>query len=379
MKKKYKLLVLAPLSTLMPMVIVACSNVEKEKEWSTKVEMAMNKGWYDDKSDSSKGLDDFLYNFQIKFKELKNANKSTKDFPDVIFSFKAANEDDNLAIQDLQSSKVDFIITNSTSVAKANPNNLPFKEILSKLQTETTSFIFDQSDIETEENYSKIVEKTQEIFDKKPFMKWNKDSEKWTGSRWDFLYDTTKNIDFYRGAILIVGDQNKRDLIKKAWKEKDWNTFRNFGILHKSSFDLHEMRLKKHFNLPNNTFTSLDEDRLLYSDKYLQKSAHQLGRVNNFSIALDYEASFAWTTNSNVKSSDNQIKFTPNLNEKIEFLTVTEARKYDIGSFRRGFNDQQAELIVNTFIELSKEGKDTYGPYVGYNGYSHYSKSSEKK
>lgn len=46
-----------------------------------------------------------------------------------------------------------------------------------------------------------------------------------------FMMRIKKLVDFYRGCVIIWGDEQTLKGIKDAWNNKDWNAFRNYGIM----------------------------------------------------------------------------------------------------------------------------------------------------
>ncbi|UVD81699.1 hypothetical protein NV226_00040 [Mycoplasma iguanae] len=363
---KLKKFLLFPLAiTAIGMFIACAPQQQNEGQWQTKVTMSLNQAWWDDKDSNQNKIDEFIKIFKTEFQKLKNQNPEWSKLPDVEFSI-INNTEDNLTLQNVQNNKSDFAIISSTHALNANPENRTSKAVQLKLQTLTKAFNFDDG---TESDPFKIAQNMQELFDKKPFEEWELTTEQWSGSTWNFLYDTKKTVDFYRGQISIVGTEEIRKEIKAAWNAKDWNKFRNFGILHIENLKLFEKTLKEHFN---NSFTSLEADKLQNPDKYSKGYLKDIGQKSGFAISLDNEAPFAWEKNKNVDAQETDKKFTTKTGEKIDFLTVTDKHLYDIGIFKKNFNSLQADLIVQTFINLAKNQQDIYGPNVGYNGYKKY-------
>ncbi|MGY6172410.1 ABC transporter thiamine pyrophosphate-binding lipoprotein p37/Cypl [Candidatus Mycoplasma pogonae] len=356
--------------TALPLAVISCSVVTvKQSEnaaWKTNVSFAFEQSWYQDKGGNREELTAYERLFSQTFNDFKNADPELKNFADANFSIVAAVADDNLSLNNVISSNYDFAFVSAKFVENNDLNKLRYYPMV---QTLTEAFHFDEDE---KANQVAVATKMQAAFDKKPFMEWTQTGEQWNGSRWNFLYSTNKLVNFYRGMVVISGDETTRNSIKTAWNNRDWNTFRNFGIQGIKKFKLFQAYFKNHFNLPNNTFTTLEEDQLQHPNKYSNLEYFKVGQDPEFRISLDDEASFAWTKNTNIKPSDTTIKFQAPSGEKLEFLTVSPIFKYDVGVFAKTFNKQQAELILKTMEHLAKQGKDIFGPKIGYNGYEKY-------
>lgn len=174
---------------------------------------------------------------------------------------------------------------------------------------------------------------------------------------------------------MMWGNKSTIERIKKAWVEKDWNTFRNFGIMtgkenSASKYLLQEQLFKKHFNLPNNKFTSFALDRQKNPNKYKTDKAKNLskGENKNYHIVFDELGSFAYTNN---KKNNKQLNYysCENPEDKIEFLTVTDPIKYNVLATSNSLNEKKRELLAKAIYNIWKNGYDDYGKTVGFNGY----------
>lgn len=255
------------------------------------------------------------------------------------------------------------------------------KEHLSPLlQTQTYAFKFDldgnkyYSSNNNGDDLVKIAKEAQKMFERKKFNDWGHSEYGWDGSKFNYFYSKDL-IDFYRGNIMMWGNKSTIERIKKAWVEKDWNTFRNFGIMtgkenSASKYLLQEQLFKKHFNLPNNEFTSFALDRQKNPNKYKIDKAKNLskGENKNYHIVFDELGSFAYTNN---KKNNKQLNYysCENPEDRIEFLTVTDPIKYNVLATSNSLSEKKRELLAKAIYNIWKNGYDDYGKTVGFNGY----------
>lgn len=257
-------------------------------------------------------------------------------------------------------------------------NNLYKDNYYPIIQTRTNPFVFDkdmeQRYLDGSENdpLIKIAKEAQEkSFGKKPFSEWEDKEFGWNGYRYESFYDTDSTTAGYRGMILICGNEDKIKKIRESWNKKDWETFRNYGIIHGDinsigNFKLQEKLLQKHFGKPE---LSLLEDKREHDGKYDfdKYGTEKLGDVEGFSIGFTDEGSFAWT-NSKLNSGSFR---TSQKDEKIEILSVTDPSIYDVGVFnKRKLNDLKIELISKSILKIVELDQNNYGAGLGYNGYS---------
>lgn len=257
-------------------------------------------------------------------------------------------------------------------------NNLQ-KKISPYIQTYTTSFKFDSTFSEyihgmSDDPLREIANNMQNLsFGNNysfPFKNWKDQKGEqpnydWNGNRYNYFYNQEKLVDFYRGMIVLSGPDEKINKAIEYWEKKDWNSFRNLGIIlgdanSYGSFKLQENLISNHFNLKNFSF---QKDMMLNSNKYITDlvGGEKIGKNENFIISFLDEGSFAWTHNfSNINH------FNPINNWKIKILTVTNPMKYDIGCFRLNIDKELLNLVSYSIINLHN---DIYGPTVGYNGY----------
>ncbi|MDZ7293188.1 ABC transporter thiamine pyrophosphate-binding lipoprotein p37/Cypl [Mycoplasmopsis pulmonis] len=349
------------------------NNSTTAQKWDKDVSLTLRTQYWELKAEDGKE-EKFLKAFSEEFKKLKDADPETKNLDDVNFTIKH-QDDSGLVVQGLQTGTDDFGIANVTETVTRQDSES--KKLLSKLHTLTRAFKFDKDanakyvNGQNDDPLRKIATDTNAIFNKEPlYNNWTREAQKWDGKKYEFLYSNPDDlVSFYRGILFIHGTESDLNQIKKAWNEKNWDTFRNFGIISTDNTNssgkylLQESLIRKHFNLGQN-FT-LATDKLNHPSKYKVGRGRDIGQDANFKIAFDEEGSFAWTENKkDGKRYTSKIE-----NGKVEVLTATERLPYDIGSFRKDFDEKQANLIVQTFINLGKSGKDSFGPFVGYNGY----------
>lgn len=326
---------------------------------------SINKPWSTNKL-NFKFFDNIIkeYNNLLKNNNLSNVKK---------YNISYKNDNNDLAQELIKGSATLASITSSLFYRN--------KEHLSPLlQTLTYAFKFDldgnkyYSSNNNGDDLIKIAKEAQKMFETKKFNNWGHSEYEWDGSKFNYFYSKDL-IDFYRGNIMMWGNKSTIERIKKAWVEKDWNTFRNFGIMtgkenSASKYLLQEQLFKKHFNLPNNKFTSFALDRQKNPNKYKTDKAKNLskGENKNYHIVFDELGSFAYTNN---KKNNKQLDYysCENPEDKIEFLTVTNPIKYNVLATSNSLSQKKRELLAKAIYNIWKNGYDDYGKTVGFNGY----------
>lgn len=370
-KKLKTIFLTATASALGAVSLLSCNNSATET-WDTNLSVNINTSWWGDQTLQQDFINEFTKNFSEEFENIKQNNEQTKNLPKVNIQFKPF-ADLTQSLQSLQSQSDDFSFVSHgiySALYKKNAIDLP----IPILQTQTRAFKND-TNINYDFNQLKLIAKNfNDVFNDIPYNQWSnklEDKQKWNGSIYQFLYeDINQKVDFYRGMIMIEGTEQEKEKIKQAWNNKDWNAFKNFGIIHGKtsefgSFKMQEFLLKKHFNLSENTFTTLSEEIQKYPNKFSNKQGYTLGQDSQYKIAFDDAVSYAWTKNDNDKT-----KYTSKNNEgSIEIFIVTEPLLYDLGIVRSKLPKIQQDMIQKTFINLSEKNKDLYGPLIGYNGY----------
>lgn len=334
----------------------------------------------------------FAKDIQSTFNKLKNENKKYKNLSNITITIKG-DIDDNQSKKDLiENGSADFAFISSKSLIA----NDFYKKVNPLIQTLTTSFVFDDDMNKVYENGQEndplitIANNMQSLsFGQDysyPFNSWNDDKKvdsnnevvqpfyDWNGIRYNAFYneDNSSLVNGYRGMIVLSGTDNQINNAIEAWNNKNWEDFRNLGIIvgdssSSGTYLLQEQLIKKHFNLSSSNWT-IAEDKLKHPDKYETDSnggTSKIGKYSNFVISFTDEGSFAWTHN-NKDSSD----FSPREEAKIKILTVTNPAIYDVGIFNKYVNKEVAELITESIIYLYKNNDNLYGEGLGYNGYS---------
>ncbi|MGC7160928.1 ABC transporter thiamine pyrophosphate-binding lipoprotein p37/Cypl [Metamycoplasma hominis] len=363
--KKYLFIGAAVLPAMVGASVLSSSCVDKISN-NTKtyenLKFSINKPWGE-----ASNKDNFFYEVINKINENKKGykvNNATLHYLDDNVDF----------IKELQKGTADIACLTPTvyNLEKDKSNIHPF------LQTMTRAFVFDQdfnaqySNGLDDDPLRKIAQSAFDLFNKKPFENWDDKEYKWNGSIYESFYaNKDKLVDYYRGLVAVWGTQEELKAIKEAWNKKDWKTFRNFGIMHGSSssgskYLLQEALFKKHFNLKGNEFKSFLEDKQGNEVKYIKGKIKNIGKgaFSKYHIVFDDLGSFAYT-----HSKGSAIYKLDDKNSKIEFLTVTEPLKYNIFATSSNIPKELREIIANAMVEVWKEGKDTYGPTVGFNGY----------
>lgn len=377
MTKFKTLITLGSLCGLTAMATVSCNQNDNKTENNNIVKAQMNKPWKDN-------FDGKAFETKIN-KEISRLvdeynSKNDKKIKKFSLSIQFKSSDAGLTgIQDVDSKKIDFVIASESKYnTYKNKSNL-------KLGFGTYTYAF-KSDLEdksytdgTSNDYLiQSANRLNKLFHSVPFKDWMTAKDQtgntkmgWDSTKFANLYNFNKLVPFYRGMIMIYGDDATLTKIRQAWNDKDWKTFRSFGITHGKptsggSFKLPEALLKVHFNKPGNKFTTLALEISNAPDKFKKMEGKFIGSQSDFHIAFDDEASFAWTKNKdNIKPYYTPIK----PNEKMEILTLTNSYKYDFGIFRNDFDQLKRSIIAQAFINLAKNKTDTWGPEVGYNGY----------
>ncbi len=324
----------------------------------------------------------------------KNFNILKKDshYKDSNFSFTTKTINDKKAKKDLlENGSATFTFLPFDDLIQ---NNF-YKQSQPLIQTLTTSFKFD-NDMKLKYvdgskndplriiannmlNLSFGISENREsnIF---PFETWMNEKGKaplydWNGIRYNHFYsESTSNImdnltNGYRGMIVVSGTKTQRDNAKTAWDNKNWEDFRNLGIIYgnqtsNGNYKLQEKLLREHFNLGDSWTLALDMKN--NSLKYLfdEYGTEKIGKLNEYVISFTDEGSFAWTNNKKNKDS-----FRPRDNASIEFLTVTNPAPYDIGVFSGFIKNDLAYLIAKSIEKTFIDNNNNYGESLGYNGY----------
>ena len=314
-----------------------------------------------------------------KYKEIIKNNSQFKNLnSNIIFKFKKIN-DKNQILTDLITNKKNNLDLGILSYGLF-ANKIKEKKDLEKFepqfiaQTKTYKFIWDT--INNPHYYNglkndklrKLAElQNNEYFDKYgEFKNWYSNINlNWDGSKYKNFYNENETTEFYRGNILISGNEAIINQITKAWEQKDWETFKSFGIIHDkntsgSKFKFQLNLLSKHFNISYQKliefFNSQDNKQHI-----LGKAKKILGKENYY-IAFSEEGIFNWT-----KSKKDSNDFNPNNQQhKIRVLTTTENAPYDALLARSKMSKELISSLKKLFNSIETKEND-FGIYTGYN------------
>lgn len=290
--------------------------------------------------------------------------------------------DIKVQISNDEQTKINKIINDSADFAFLKANTLmindSYKYLNASIQTLTNKFKFDINENDTYIDGSvtdpliSIANKTMSLsFDVKPFYEWNDNDFNWDINKYRDFYFDNEYISKYRGMVLFSGTETQINNAIDFWNKKQWNNFRNLGIItgKPDSFGLYKLQeklFKKHFNNPNDTFTTLAEDKLKHPDKYTvdEYGLYKHGKFSNFVISFSEQGSFTWT--QNIKNVTNFFK--PRNDSKIKIFTVTDSFWYDIGVFSKKISSTLKYQITDAIIQVTKTD-NSYGNGLGYNSY----------
>lgn len=280
--------------------------------------------------------------------------------------------DDIAKYQGLQNGSAAFAFLKVQSLME---NNL-YQSMNPTIQTLTTPFTFDTDETKVYKDGSETDplrlianDITNQAFTTMP-INWTDKEYGWNGIRYNKFYN--EDVDptpHYRGMILLSGTNQQIQNAKKAWDDKDFDAFRNLGIIvgkesSVGNYKLEELLIRKHFNLGNDW--TIASDWLQYENKYKKDpyGTTEIGKESNFVISFTDEGSFAWT-----HQKDGQKDYRPNNGSKIEALTVTNPSLYDIGTFSEYLDKQLVTDLTQSIYQLYEQDKNLYGAGLGYNGY----------
>lgn len=384
MKKKFisKLLVLTSGFIVIPTIVTACGTND-ENHYVFALSTTANQG----------DFNKFANDVQQTFNTLKTqeAYSQYSDLADITISVN--NIDDNDAKRDLvENGSVSFAFLTSKTLTK---NNF-YQQVNSKIQTLTTAFTFDTDmsksyvngldpNDDQETNKDGNIDPLREIANNMqkasfgenyqyPFNTW-KDAQgvapnyNWNGIRYNAFYSKDQFISGYRGMIFLTGTDTKINQAIKSWDDKNWENFRNLGIMvgkdnSSGNYLLQEQLIKNHFTSLGNNWT-IAEDRKSHQDKY-DTDSYGTSKTNNenFTIHFSDEASFAWTHYDGTTTDYSTIS-----DGKIKILTVTNHALYDVGVFSKNIDTKVAELLSESMIYLYNNKNNLYGQGLGYDGY----------
>ncbi|WP_369085751.1 ABC transporter thiamine pyrophosphate-binding lipoprotein p37/Cypl [Metamycoplasma spumans] len=347
------------LATSAGLVAASCSHKSEQT-----ITFSVNKPWYgENKTGFFEKIED-------------NYNKNEQNNTKIKITTEFIGENNDLATSLLKGKSDVAILTSTLFNLGDNP-----KKITPIIQTMTKQFVFDKQ-ASFYENGSEndplrlVADQAYALFAEKPYKQWTNESYGWNGSIYTKFYEKGEAFtDYYRGLIMIQGTDEELNNITKAWNDKDWNAFRNFGIVtgskdSGSKYHVQEALFKKHFNKEGNKFESFELDKLANSNKYIEGKARDIGRgaLAKYHIVFDELGSFAYTKNN--KKGKVIDYYTPeNAEAKIKFLTATDPIKYNVFATSKYLDKNIANGLAKSIYETWKEGQDDYGQTVGFFAY----------
>ncbi|MDC4182115.1 ABC transporter thiamine pyrophosphate-binding lipoprotein p37/Cypl [Mycoplasma bradburyae] len=288
----------------------------------------------------------------------KLADKVTEKTNKKVNVVSSLTSDGNTSVDRVKSNLTDLAFVSSSSIKKSDVQTVP------KLQTLTRAFKYDNSpDFYEANTLGDKAKKTSDLFNEIAYKDWTDQNRMWDGNKYEYFYGPANDlISFYRGMILIGGDETTLMGIKKAWTEKNWDAFSAFGIgggkMSSNGKYIYPMNLlKKHFN-----------NKSLTIPNYQSVKGREIGNNKEVHIVFDDMNSFAWTQNKN-KTTPYYTFDVSKPEEKVEILYFTDPALYDIGIFNNRLPSDIINALSESIVELAKNNEDPYGPTVGYNGY----------
>lgn len=312
--------------------------------------------------------------FIQKIENVVNQQNYLYNLPKIKINYFLAN-DPQIKISKLKNGSADFAFV---PLGKSIEQQL-INYSQPKIQTLTDAFTFDNDGEKfyidgTNNDPLRVIANNmqKDSFDKIPlFEDWGNNFG-WNGVRHDVFYEkntiTNKYVltDHYRGMIVLNGTSEEIEKAIIAWDEKDWNSFRDLGIIYgdqdsDGNYKLQELLIKKHFNKEKNW--TLNSEIQKFQDKFLKDDYGntKMGITNNV-ISFTDEASFAWTPS-------NKVSYRAPNGKQIKILTVTDPLYYDIGFFSNRIKGQLLDNFIYAFNYLADSNNNTYGSSIGYNGY----------
>ncbi|TDV23546.1 phosphonate transport system substrate-binding protein [Mycoplasmopsis mustelae] len=232
------------------------------------------------------------------------------------------------------------------------------------------------SDGSWNDDLTKIARNVNEVFYGEPRSEWNNDYH-WNGSIYQDVYNRDNLVPYNRGSIILIGTEAQRAAIKKAWNQRDWDTFLSYGIVTGDSnsgakYILQNSLLKKHFK---EKFRDLKTYQIDVNSKHHNnittgsiKGVHQAQYLNKH-IFFDNIPSWAWTPYKADGRDTYFINKDLRPNQNLEVLTVTEALPYFVGVFGKEVDPNVISVISKVMMKLSKEHKDIGAITNGFFGY----------
>lgn len=368
-----------------PFMAVSCFNSSNLNEWDQELTIYApqpNPGFSEeDKTNWEKTLTNY-------FNETKNNISSLKNKPNVSVKLEFASDRSALYPKFLANNSTnDFVIMSYTDLVDVSKEDL----LPSVAQSQTIQFlwtpdkpVYFENKKENDPLYLMAQNANKIQLENSNYgtypLDWidNEKKLKWDGSKYEVFYKLGSYTENYYGSILISGTEEQREQIKQAWINKDWDTFRSFGIVFDSSDSLAK------FNLPASLIAK--NFNLKYSDivNYLIKQPNDLVSLGNvpesslgvqtstgkvYRIAFEYDGVFNWTPPTwTPDSTSKSYNFKPTNypNEQVRYLTMSGPLLYDAVLARKGISKEQIDIFAQALEKLTYE-ENTYGIYSGFN------------
>ncbi|WP_322935617.1 hypothetical protein RRG37_01170 [Mycoplasmopsis felis] len=213
----------------------------------------------------------------------------------------------------------------------------------------------------------KIAQKENELFHLYPRSTWE-EKNKWNGSIYTEFY-TNKNVPYQRGVMVILGSEEERNLIKKAWEDKNLEEFLKYGLVvgkpsSGSKYILPEALFKKHFGNKFISFADLITKGLIKQGEFKQMNTPN---YIDSRIFFDNEGSYSYTKYK--PNSDRYELSSERSNQKIEYFITTEVLPYNVGLFSNRIPDRIIRIFGLAMQNLRKNNQDIWGSQHGFNDY----------
>ncbi|MGX9394373.1 ABC transporter thiamine pyrophosphate-binding lipoprotein p37/Cypl [Mycoplasma sp. 392] len=364
LKKTIPLVFLLTGSSLFCPMLVSCA--QNDNEIIINVPQAWSKSFNLEKIT-------FFKQIEQKYNELKKLNDKTKDLPDIKIKVNIISDDRTLFDSALVHKNNISITTSNFLLQRASLTDYQVNLVKPFLQTLTLAPKYDSEGffwVDNAKALQQSVMQRNELLTKKPFNEWKNDEYQYKNGIYQSFYDLKTKIPYYRGDILIVGSPETRSMIKTAWNEKDWQTFRSFNIAlgessSSSKYKFVELLFQKHFNLKKNQFDSFAIQKQKASSNFFTypkgSGAKDMKSMPEVHIFLAEEGEWAYHN-----SQKEPTLYTPaKTDEQVEILTTTDPILFNVVVANKYMSDDVISLLQNAILS----SKDDWGYWVGINGY----------
>ncbi|UUM19808.1 MULTISPECIES: ABC transporter thiamine pyrophosphate-binding lipoprotein p37/Cypl [unclassified Mycoplasma] len=372
--KKIKPLILGSLG-LAPLVAASCT-ASQTNTWDTDIKFLVptpNSGYTDEQKTKWENV------LTKHFNDLKNKDNSLKQYKDV--SIKLVYADDTGASYQqflANNPEQDFMILSYSTISKQKTEDL----LPTVAQTQTYKFLWTPeiaAKFENKKDKDPLYEMAQKAntlqLENKQFGEyptWTGEEKerllKWDGSKYGAFYKTNEFTENFYGSILISGTPEIREKIKKAWLDKDWDTFKSYGILYKKTSSLSKYIAPVSVIAQNfgKTYKEIsdyltNQNNFVLSGKGNEKNLGvETTDKKTYRIGFDYDGVFNFT------QAGSNFKPTKYPNEQIRYLTMAGPLFYDAVLSRKKMPLAQQKLFTKALEQLTQE-ENTYGIFSGFN------------